>query len=137
MISSLVAAGMLALAGQGGHAWVWSYYDNDGRAVLAREVPDTAHLNAVLECSPGSGMVHLTVYEAAARPAFVNVSAGEVSADMERVEGDGLSVRLRLDHPILHAFGEGQALTVTAGGQTVAVAAPGPRLMSAFRSACG
>ncbi|MBN8551948.1 MAG: hypothetical protein J0L52_03510 [Caulobacterales bacterium] len=136
MISSLVAALVLSLSGQGGASWVWSYYDGDGAVVLAREIPDTPNLSAVLECTPGSGVVHLTMYEPDARPDFVNVTVGEVSADVERVAGDGLSVRLGLDHPILHAFGQGHALTVSAGSQSASVAAPHPRLMSAFRSAC-
>lgn len=136
MLSSLIAAVTLAGLAQPAGAWVWSYYDGDGSVVLAREIPDTSHLSAVLECTPGSGVARLTVYGPQERPAFVNVSVGDVSADMARVDGDGLAVRLRLDHPALQAFGSGQALTVTAGDGAVSLVAPAEPLMAAFRSAC-
>lgn len=137
MIASLTAALFLSALAQSGEGWVWTYYDNGGSAVLAREVPDTERLSAVLECVPNSGVARLTVYGPAGRPAFVNVSAGEVSADAERVEADGLAVRLRLDHPLMQAFGRGQVLTVTAGEETAAVPAPQAEAFGRFRTACG
>ena len=137
MIASLTAALSLALAAQAGDAWVWAYYDGDGMAVLAREVPDTDRLSAVLECHPGSGVARLTVYGPRERPEFVNVSAGDVSADSVRVESDGLAVRLRLDHPLFLAFADGEAMTLTAGEETVSTPAPQLAVLARFRAACG
>ena len=137
MIASLTAALFLSALAQSGDGWVWTYYDNGGSAVLAREVPDTERLSAVLECVPNSGVARLTVYGPAGRPAFVNVSAGEVSADAERVQADGLAMRLRLDHPLMQAFGRGQALTVTAGEETAAVPPPAAEAFGRFRTVCG
>ncbi len=131
----LIAAALTLLAGQA-DGWVWSYYDSGGAAVLAREVPDTERLSAVLECEPGSGVARVTVYGPEARPAFVSVSAGSASADAERVEADGLAVRLRLDHPVFQAFALGEALTVRADGDTATVAAPTGQPLDSFRSAC-
>lgn len=136
MIAGLITTLSLALFAQAGDGWVWSYYDGDGSVVLAREIPDTTRLSAVLDCEPGSGLVRLTLYGPRRRPDFINVSAGDVSADAERVDSDGLAVRMQMDHPVLQAFGEGQALTLTAGDE-VASAHPVPaRLMSRFRAAC-
>lgn len=137
MIASLTAAFLLTALAQSGEGWVWTYYDNGGSAVLAREVPDTERLSAVLECAPDSGVARLTVYGPEGRPGFVNVSAGDISADAERVEADGLAVRLRLDHPLMQAFGRGQPLTITAGEETAAVPAPGTEAFGRFRAACG
>lgn len=136
MLISLAALMMTALA-QPGEGWVWTFYDNDGSAVLAREVPDTERLSAVLECTPGSGVARLTVYGPQGRPGFVNVAAGEVSADAERVEADGLAVRLRLDHPVMQAFGRGETLTVSAGEETASAPAPDAGAFGQFRIACG
>lgn len=137
MIASLTAALVLTALAQSGEGWVWTYYDNDGSAVLAREVPDTERLSAVLECAPNSGVARLTIYGPDGRPAFVNLSAGEVSADAERVEADGLAVRLRLDHPLMQAFGRGERLTVSVGEETATVPAPEAEAFGRFRSACG
>lgn len=136
MILSLAAALTLGLAGQSGDRWVWAFYDNDGAAVLAREVPDTDRLSTVLECEPGSGVARLTVYGPQARPEFVNVSAGGVSADAERVDSDGLSVRLRLDHPLFAAFGRGETLTISAGEESASAPAPAAAILNRFRAAC-
>lgn len=137
MLASLTAALMMTALAQSGEGWVWTYYDNDGSAVLAREVPDTERLSAVLECTPGSGVARVTVYGPQGRPDFVNVSAGEVSADAERVESDGLAVRLRMDHPVMQAFGRGAALSVSAGEETASAPAPGGEAFGRFRTACG
>ena len=137
MISSLTAAFLLTALAQSGEGWVWTYYDNGGSAVLAREVPDTERLSAVLECEPGSGVARLSVYGPEGRPGFVNVAAGDVSADAERVEADGLAVRLRLDHPLMQAFGRGESLTVSAGEETAVAPAPGAEAFGRFRTACG
>ena len=131
----LLIAALTILAGQP-DGWVWSYYDSGGTAVLAREVPDTERLSAVLECQPGSGVARITVYGPEARPAFVNVSAGAASADAERVEADGLAVRLRLDHPVFQAFASGEALSVRADGEAAIVTAPVGAPLDSFRSAC-
>ena len=136
MIPSLTVALSLALAAQAGDGWVWAYYDGDGMAVLAREIPDTDRLSAVLECEPGAGVARLTVYGPRERPEFVNVTAGDVSADSERVDSDGLAVRLRLDHPLFLAFAAGQALTLTAGGETATAPAPQATILARFREAC-
>lgn len=136
MTVSLAVALLLSLAGQPGDRWVWAFYDSDGDVVLAREVPDTARLSAVLECERGSGVARLTVYGPEARPEFVNVSAGDVSADTERVESDGLAIRLRLDHPLFAAFGRGETLTVSAGEERAFAPAPASSVLNAFRAAC-
>lgn len=137
MIAHLTAALSLALAAQAQGGWVWAFYDGDGMAVLAREVPDTDRLSAVLECEPGSGVARLTVYGPSERPEFVNVSAGDVSADAERVDSDGLAVRLRLDHPVFLAFAQGEALTFSAGEDTASAPAPPTAVLARFRAACG
>lgn len=137
MIASLPLALSLALIAQAGDGWVWAFYGSDGSAVLAREVPDTDRLDAVFECEPGSGVARLTVYGSSERPAFVNISAGDVSADAERVESDGLAVSLRLDHPLFLAFAAGRALTLTAGDETISTPAPQAAVLARFRSACG
>ena len=67
----------------------------------------------------------------------MNVAAGDVSADAERVEADGLAVRLRLDHPLMQAFGRGESLTVSAGEETAVAPAPGAEAFGRFRTACG
>ena len=136
MIASLATALTLSLASQPGDRWVWAFYDNDGAVVLAREVPDTPQLSTVLECEPGSGVARLTVYGPQARPEFVNVSAGDVSADTERVDSDGLAVQLRLDHPLFAAFGRGETLTVSAGEESASAPAPGSAVLNRFRAAC-
>ena len=132
----LIAAALTIVSGQPSDGWVWSYYDSSGMAVLAREVPDTERLSAVLECEPGSGVARITVYGPEARPAFVNVSAGPASADAERVEADGLAVRLRRDHPVFRAFASGEALSLHADGEAATVAAPSGAPLESFRSAC-
>ena len=136
MIASLAAIALAALV-QSGEGWVWTFYDNDGSAVLAREVPDTERLSAVLECTPGSGVARVTVYGPRGRPGFVSVSAGEVTADAERVEADGLAVRLRLDHPVIQAFGRGETLTLSAGDESASAPAPEAQSFNRFRTACG
>lgn len=137
MIANLTAALSFVLAAQAGDGWVWTFYDGDGMAVLAREVPDTDRLSAVFECTPGSGVARLTVYGPSERPEFVNVSAGDVSADAERVESDGLAMRLRLDHPLFLAFADGEPLTLTAGEEMVSTPAPRSAVLARFRDACG
>ncbi|WP_296818014.1 hypothetical protein [Brevundimonas sp.] len=136
-MTPIIAAALTLLTGQPADGWVWSFYDSGGTAVLAREVPDTEQLAAVLECEPGSGVVRVTVYGPRARPAFVSVAAGPAEADAERVEADGLAVRLRLDHPVIQAFAGGQALTVRADGESASVAAPAGAPLDRFRRACG
>lgn len=136
MILSLAAALTLSLSGQPGDRWVWALYDNDNAVVLAREVTDTPQLSTVLECEPGSGVARLTVYGPQARPEFVTLSAGDVSADTERVQSDGLAVQLRLDHPLFAAFGRGETLTVSAGEESVSAPAPASAILNRFRTAC-
>lgn len=135
MTPSILLA-LAALAGQPDPGWIWSYYDSGGAAVLAREVPDTDRLSAVLECEPGSGVAEITVYGPQARPGFVTVSAGTASADVERVEGDGLAVRLRLDHPVYLAFAGGRPLALRAGEDTASVPAPTGGPFQRFQAAC-
>ena len=138
MITAAIAGLALAgLAAQDQPAWVWTYYDGDGAVVLAREVPDTDRLSAVLECAPGSGVARLTVYGVEARPDSVNVRSGDVAADTERLEADGLAVSLRLDHPLFTAFAGGAAVTLNAGGETASVPSPESAALARFRSACG
>lgn len=136
MLASLAALA-LTLVAQSGGGWVWTFYDNGGSAVLAREVPDTERLSLVLECRPGSGVARITGYGPQGRPGFVNVAAGDVAADAERVEADGLAVRLRMDHPVMQAFGRGEALTMSAGEETAAFPAPEAEVFGRFRTACG
>ena len=136
MTASLFAAAVLAVAAQPSADWVWSFYDGDGAPVLVREVPDTDRLSALLECRPGTGLVRLTVYGARRRPDFINVSAGDVSADIERMDSDDLSVQLRLDHPVFDALARGEGLAVAAGDETIRAPAPRRATLAQFRTAC-
>lgn len=136
MTSVLATAFAFTLAVQGGAGWVWSLYDRDGGVALAREVPDSSQLSAVFECVPGSGTARLTVYGPVARPDFVNLSAGEVSADAETAPGTDLAVRLQLDHPVLLALERGETLTVSAGTEVISLPPPAAALLMRFRSVC-
>ena len=72
----LIAAALTIVSGQPSDGWVWSYYDSSGMAVLAREVPDTERLSAVLECEPGSGVARITVYGPSASTRSASAEAG-------------------------------------------------------------
>jgi hypothetical protein len=65
LIAALSLASVLsptaALARPG---WTWTLYEGRASLALANEVPDTSHLAAVIECTPGSGQAKVSVFPA-------------------------------------------------------------------------
>lgn len=115
-----LTAALLALAVQAApEPWTWTLYDASGSVVLANEIPDTPRLRATLECAPGSGVIRVTVYDAAPGQGFATLTAGGASATSEAGgRGDRLESTLRADHPVFAAMVSSGRLTVAAGEQS-------------------
>jgi len=103
-------------------AWAWALYADNGPLVLANEIPDTPHLRTTLECTPGSSIVRLTLYDAAPAEGIAVVTSGAASANAEvRPRRGQLQTMLRADHPVFAAFQANGRLQVTVGEQFSAI----------------
>lgn len=102
-------------------AWTWTLYEGEGPVVLANEVPDTPQLKATLECTPGSGVAHVSIYGGpiGAGIATVTSQGGSAQAQTEASAGRGgaLSLALRTDHPVFGQFVASGDLSVAVGDQ--------------------
>ena len=100
-------------------AWTWTLYADNGPLVLANEIPDTPRLRATLECTPGSSIVRLTLYDAAPAEGIAVIASGAATANAEaRPRRDQLQTMLRADHPVFTAFQANGRLDVTVGEQS-------------------
>lgn len=106
--------------------WTWTLYQNDGRTVLAHEIPDTSRLRATLECRDGEDSLIVTVYGVQPAAPFANLSAGDANAtaQLETLRGQGIRVATALDHPVVTAFAADGQLTVESGGRSEVVSVP-------------
>lgn len=113
---STAALAALAL-GMQAPSWTWTLYEGSGPVVLAYERPDTPDLRTTLECSAGSGIVRVSVYESALKPGFATVTSGEQTATMEAAPGadHAIVASLRTDHPVFSRFSTSGALSMTVG----------------------
>ena len=100
-------------------AWTWTLYADSGPLVLANEIPDTPRLRATLECTPGSSIVRLTLYDAAPAEGIAVIASGAAAANAEaRPRRGQLQTMLRADHPVFTAFQANGRLDVTVGEQS-------------------
>ena len=100
-------------------AWTWTLYADNGPLVLANEIPDTPRLRATLECTPGSSIVRLTLYDAAPAEGIAVIASGAATANAEASPRRGqLQTMLRADHPVFTAFQANGRLDVTVGEQS-------------------
>lgn len=103
-------------------AWTWTLYTDNGPLVLANEIPDTPRLRSTLECSPGSSIVRLTLYEASPAEGIAVITSGAASANVEiRPRRDALQTMLRADHPVFAAFQANGKLQVSVGEQSAPI----------------
>lgn len=99
-------------------AWTWTLYADSGPLVLANEIPDTPRLRSTLECTPGSSIVRLTLYDAAPAQGIAVITSGAVSANVEIQPRRGrFQTMLRADHPVFAAFLASGKLDVAVGEQ--------------------
>ena len=116
LISTLLVAA-LAAHQNGAPAWSWALYESEG-LVLAREVPDTARLDATFECAPGSNVAILTLYEGAAQATgYARLGAGEANAtaEVQPAPRGARRMTVRTDHPVFVAFAADGDLALSAG----------------------
>ena len=135
-LTALMAAMVLQ-----GPAWTWTLYEGDGPLVLANEIVDTPNLKATLECTPGSGVARVSVYEGDLTAGFATVTAGSAEATAQTEVGrDGkISLALRTDHPAFLGFVADGDLAISVGdhGQTVEVQPDHLAKLRRFAQLCG
>lgn len=116
----------LAAAQSNGPAWSWALYESEG-LVLAREVPDTARLDATFECAPGSNVAVLTLYEGAAGAtgyARLGAGAANATAEVHPAPRGARRLTVRTDHPVFVAFAADGDLSLSAGALERRVVVP-------------
>jgi hypothetical protein len=137
MIALIFAAALAAPAARQDPAWTWTLYADAEPVVLAHEVPDTARLDATLECDPGSSVARLTLYAGPALTGMARISAGDAAAVAEATTSRASAVRiaLRTDHPVFAAFAADGRLSVAVGDQSRPVEIPAAHLAKLRRFA--
>lgn len=125
MIAALMMAAVLAAAQT--PPWTWTLYEGSGPVVLVNERPDTPDLRSTLECVPHTGLIRLSLYQAAIKPGPASLSAGDADAQVEvsSTEDSAVSMSLRTDLAVFLRFVATGELSVTVGGarQTVEIPA--------------
>lgn len=138
MIAHILLAA--ALAAIQTPAWTWTLYEGSGPVVLANERPDTPDLQSTLECSPGTGLVRLSMYGSTLAPGFASVSSGDATATVEAGAGadEAVVAPLRTDHPVFARFTTTGALAVAVGErrQTIEVTASDLAKLRRFADLC-
>lgn len=133
-----VATALMALALQSG--WTWTLYQGDGPLVLANEIPDTPQLQAVLQCTPGSGIARIDLYGAEAAAGVATLASGRATATTQAEHtGDHRTVSVRADHPVFGQFVLSGTLDVTVAGRSQSVEVQSGHLakLRRFAELCG
>ncbi|WP_395652047.1 hypothetical protein [Brevundimonas sp.] len=137
---STAALAALVLAMQA-PAWTWTLYEGSGPIVLANERPDTPDLRTTLECSAGSGIARVSVYQSTLKPGFATVTSGDQSATTEAGPGADQAVvaSLRTDHPVFGRFSASGTLSMTVGEarQVIQIDAGDLAKLRRFADLCG
>jgi len=120
--------------------WVWTLYEGEGPLVFANEVPDTPQLKATFDCTPGSGVVRVSVYDDGLVPGIATLTSGDSTAMTEATVGtDKISVPVRTDHPLFTQMMANGELKIAIGDaeQAVEVQPPFQTVMRRFGDLCG
>lgn len=136
---TVLIMGLMALALQAPD-WTWTLYDDEGQLVLANEVPDTPQLRATLECEPGTGVTHLSLYDAPMGEGFATVASGEASATTQAMaRPDHTQLTIRTDHPVFAAFLADGSMNVTVqdANRSVAIERQYLSTLRRFAERCG
>jgi len=133
MIPAIALAAMMLQATSPGNGatggWVWTLYEGDAPLVFANEVPDTPRLRATFECTPGAGVVRVSVYGGAAGAGIATLSSGdstattqaEARAAAEDDDASTLSFPVRTDHPLFTQILTTGMLRISVGGDDDAI----------------
>ena len=127
-----LAATMLQAAHPGAGTtggWVWTLYEGDAPLVFANEVPDTPKLRATFECTPGAGVMRVSVYGGAVGPGIATLSSGDSTATTQAEarpaasddDAGMLSLPVRTDHPLFTQILTTGMLRIAVGGEDEAI----------------